>query len=356
MELTDHEFGTTENGERVTAFRLAGDGGVAATIINWGVTLTLLELPDRDGQVQNCVLGYDTLAQYEAGHCSFGSTIGRYAGRIAGSRFTLDGTEYRLVANHGPHQLHGGPVGFSRRVWRAEPLPPGDAVGVVFRLTSEDGDQGFPGTLDVQLTCSLSADNELKLEYRATTDKPTHVNFTNHSYFNLAGHDSGNVHDHELTIFADKAAEINDDITPTGRLIDVVGSPLDFTQPKRIGADIDQAPLLYDHSFMVRQSSDAVPLAARLVEPRSGRVIEALSTEPVLQLYTAAHLKDERGIGGAIYQREQGVCLETEHMSDTPNQPHFPSTVLRPGETFQSTTVYRFCCLKPQEALSLQRK
>jgi len=344
-DFTVRDFGTTQAGEEVKAFRLVNGQGVSATVMTYGAAVISLELPDRDGKVKNCVLAYDTLAEYEAGESYFGATVGRVASRIFDSKFTLDDVEYKLTMNHGKHHLHGGVSGFTHRVWQAEPWKKDDTVGVTLRLTSPDGDQGYPGTLDVEVIYTLSTDGALRLDYTATTDKVTHVNMTNHSYFNLAGHDSGDILDQELAIPSDQYVEIDDKLIPSGQFRSVADTPLDFRSAKKMGLEIEKAPLLYDHSFIVRRKGDALIHVATATDPESGRTLEVLTNEPVIHLYTTGHLKDEQGAEGAVYQSEHGFCLEASHLCNSPNQPNFPSTVLRPGETYRSTTIYRFSAL-----------
>ncbi len=342
MQWSVREFGTTQAGEAVQAYRLESGQGVAVTVMTYGATVTLIELPDRDGQVKNCVLAYDTLAEYEAGESYFGATVGRVAGIISGSKFSLDGNEYVLPSNYEEHHLHGGTRGFAHYVWQAEPWEKADAVGVTLRMTSPDGDQGYPGTVNVKCTYTLTAEGALSIEYTASTDKTTHVNMTHHSYFNLAGHDAGDVLDQELTIPSDQTVDIDDKLIPSGQINDVTGTPLDFRTAKSIGRQIKEAPLMYDHSFLVRGGGGQRTLVATAHDAKSGRALDVLTDQPVIHLYTTCHLKDEQGAERAVYQSEQGFCLEAQHMGDSPNRPEFPSTVLHPGETYRSTTTYRF--------------
>jgi aldose 1-epimerase len=311
-------------------------------MMTYGATVISIELPDRDGQVKNCVLAYDTLAEYEAGESYFGATVGRVAGIISGSKFSLDGDDYTLTANYEGHHLHGGTRGFAHYVWQAEPWERADAVGVTLRMTSPDGDQGYPGTVNVECTYTLTADGALNIAYTATTDRTTHVNMTHHSYFNLAGHDSGDVLDQELTIPSDQTVAIDDKLIPSGQFEQVEGTPLDFRSAKKIGLEIKNAPLMYDHSYLVRGGGGEVTLVASGHDPKSGRTLEVLTDQPVIHLYTTCHLKDERGAEGAAYQSEQAFCFEAQHLGDSPNRPEFPSTKLRPGETYKSSTTYRF--------------
>jgi aldose 1-epimerase len=340
-------FGRTEAGTPVELFVLTNAGGMQVEVIGFGATITALRVPDRDGRMADVVLGYDRLEGYDRRHPYFGSLVGRYANRIAGGTFTLDGRAYTLAKNNGPNHLHGGLVGFDQIVWDAEPLA--GAVGVRFTRTSPDGEEGYPGNLAVRVTYTLSDASELSVDYEATTDKPTPVNLTQHSYFNLAGHDSGPILDHELVIHADRYTPVDEGLIPTGELAPVEGTPFDFRTATAVGARIDQPHEQlqrgagYDHNFVLRRTGDGLQPAARLVERRSGRVLDVATTEPGLQFYAGNFLDgSDRGKGGVAYARRSGLCLETQHFPDSPNQPSFPSTILRPGETYRSRTVFRF--------------
>jgi aldose 1-epimerase len=343
--ITEQDWGLTRDGTPVRLFTLANRNGMVARITSFGAILTELQVPDRQGHLTNVVLGFDNLEQYLAGHPAFGATIGRFANRIANARFTLDGREYQVTVNHGPHHIHGGARGFDKVVWESRTLPPRhNAASVQFTYLSPDGEEGYPGNLTVVVIYTLTDDNELRIDYHATTDKPTIVNLTNHSYFNLAGH--GDVLDHVLHIDADRYTPANQDLIPTGEIAPVRGTPLDFTEPTPIGARIDQLrprPNGYDHNYVLNSGGSALALAARAHEPKSGRVLEVFTTEPGVQLYTGNWLDGRlRGIGGVVYGRHSGFCLETQHYPDSINHPSFPSTILRPGQTFQSTTVFKF--------------
>jgi aldose 1-epimerase len=343
--IVSQDWGRTADGQPVSLVTLSNRHGMVAKITSYGAIITELHVPDRQGQVTNVVLGFDNLDRYLQGHPAFGATIGRVANRIAGARFTLDGKEYPLAANIGPHHIHGGRVGFHQRVWQTRPLPPqADRAAVEFSYLSVDGEEGYPGNLAVKVTFTLTDDNELRIDYEAETDQPTPVNLTNHSYFNLAGH--GDVLGHQLEIAADRYTPSDRALIPTGEIAPVAGTPLDFTTPKAIGARIDQLrphPNGYDHNYVLNSGGGELAFAARAVEPDSGRVLEAWTTEPGVQLFTANGL-DGRivGTGGVAYPRHAGFCLETQHFPDAINQPRFPSVVLRPGTTFRSTTVFRF--------------
>jgi len=343
--ITTQDWGRTAEGQAVSLVTLSNRHGMVAKITSYGAIITELHVPDRQGQLTNVVLGFDNLDRYLQGHPAFGATIGRVANRIAGAKFTLDGRDYPLAANIGPHHIHGGRAGFHQRVWETRPLPPGaDRSAVEFRYLSVDGEEGYPGNLQVRVTFTLTDDNELRIDYAAETDKATPVNLTNHSYFNLAGH--GDVLGHLLEIAADRYTPSDRALIPTGEIAPVAGTPLDFTTPKTLGSRIDGLrphPNGYDHNYVLNSGGGTLAFAARAMDPVSGRVLEAWTTEPGVQLFTANGL-DGRivGTGGVVYPRHAGFCLETQHFPDAINQPHFPPVVLRPGATFRSTTVFRF--------------
>jgi aldose 1-epimerase len=315
--------------------------------ITYGGIITSLKAPDRTGAVADIVLGFDTLDGYLKGHPFFGAIIGRYGNRIGQARFTVDGQTYKLAANNGPNHLHGGPKGFDKVLWSAQPVSWKNAV--TFSRTSPDGEEGYPGALSVQVTYQLTDKNELIVEYQATTDKATPVNLTQHSYFNLAGDGSGDILGHEMTIHADRYTPVDGTLIPTGELAPVDGTPFDFRQPTAIGARINDAhPQLengqgYDHNWVVRRAGDGLQLAARVFEPKSGRTLEVATTEPGIQFYAGNFLDGSlAGKGGHVYRHRTGFCLETQHYPDSPNRPAFPSTILKPGETYRSTTVFTF--------------
>ncbi len=340
MGITKESFGKTADGREVTAFVLANADGMKARVIDYGATIVSVEVPDRDGKLADVALGFEGIEGYQgADNPYFGATCGRYANRIAKGRFTLGGTEYSLAINNGPNALHGGLVGFDKRMWNAE-ITGDNAVRMA--LTGSDGEEGYPGTLKVELTYSLSAANELTLEYTATTDRKTVLNLTNHSYFNLAG--GGSVHDHIIRINADRYAVVDDDAIPTGELRAVAGTEMDLRAPVPIGKNIaDVQGGGYDHNYCINQAAEAeLTLAATVVEPVSGRTLECRTTEPGVQFYTGNFLENIRGKGGATYNRQEGFCLETQHYPDSPNQPDFPATELSPGETYAQTCIYTF--------------
>jgi aldose 1-epimerase len=335
------------DGTPVDEIALTNGAGLEVRALTYGCIVRTLRVPDRTGQVTDVVHGFDTLDPYLRRHPYFGAVVGRYANRIANARFTLNGRTRALAANNGPHHLHGGRDGFDRRVWQAAAVEEG--VGVVFSRTSADGEEGYPGTVDVQVTYRLNDANELSIVYRATTDAPTPVNLSQHTYFNLAGHDAGDILDHELTIDADRMTPTDEGQIPLGTLTPVEGTPFDFRSSGRIGARIDHEHEQlrhgrgYDHNFVLNGGGGGLRLVATLRDPSSGRTLDVLTTEPGMQLYSGNLLDGSvEGKGGVRYARRSGLCLETQHFPDSPNQPHFPSTILRPGETYHSETVFKF--------------
>jgi aldose 1-epimerase len=341
------DFGKTKAGTPVDLYVLTNANGVQAKIATYGGIVTELHVPDRDGKLADVVLGFDNLQSYLAGHPFFGTITGRVANRIAKGKFTLDGKEYKLAVNNGPNSLHGGLQGFDKKVWKAEPIEASDGVGVKLSYLSKDGEEGYPGNLSVTVTYTLTNQNELRIDYQATTDKATPVNLTNHSYFNLAGAKSGSdVLGHELTLEADHYTPADETLIPTGEIQSVKGTPLDFTTPHTIGERIAQLPKSiggYDHNFVLNSGGKKLALAARVREPKTGRIMETYTTEPGVQLYTANFMDGStKGKGGVRYGKHAGLCLETQHFPDSINQPKFPSVVLRPGQEYKTTTIYKF--------------
>jgi aldose 1-epimerase len=335
------------DGTPVDEIVLTNGAGLEVRALTYGCIIRTLSVPDRTGTVADVVHGFDTLEPYLRRHPYFGAVVGRYANRIANARFTLDGRTYTLEANNGPNHLHGGRDGFDRRLWDATIAARG--ADVVFSRTSPDGEEGYPGTLKVEVTYTLGEAGELSIVYRATADAPTPVNLTQHTYFNLAGHDAGDILDHELTIDADRFTPTDEGQIPVGALAAVDGTPFDFRTPARIGPRIDAAheQLRYgkgfDHNFVLNRADEGLRLAATLADPRSGRTLDVLTTEPGVQFYSGNLLDGSfEGKGGVRYARRSGVCLETQHFPDSPNQPQFPSTILRPGATYRSQTVFRW--------------
>jgi aldose 1-epimerase len=347
-KLDKQPFGKTADGAEVDLYTLQSGKGMTAKIITYGTIVTELDVPDRAGKTADVVLGFDDLKGYLAGHPFFGAIVGRVANRIAKGKFTLDGKEYKLATNNGPNHLHGGIKGFDKVVWKAEPVDAKDGVAVKFSYVSKDGEEGYPGNLTCTVTYTLTTKNELRIDYTATTDKATPVNLSNHSYFNLAGHGSGDILGHEMHIQADDYTPVDDTLIPTGKIEPVKGTPLDFlpqtpafTIGKRIG-ELKGEPRGYDHNFVLRKNAK-LDMAARVTEPKSGRVMEVWTTEPGVQFYTGNFLNGkEKGKGGAVYNKHAGFCLETQHYPDSVNHPSFPSVILKPGDTYTQTTIYRF--------------
>lgn len=343
-------FGKTADGQAISLYTLTNVNGMEARIINFGAIVQSLKVPDRDGVLADVALGFDALKGYEETHPYFGAIVGRYGNRIAKGKFTLDGKEYTLAINNPPNALHGGLKGFDKQVWTATPLEASDAVGLVLRLVSPDGDEGYPGALTAEVTYRLTNDNALNIQYLATTDAATVLNLTNHSYFNLDGAGAGDILAHEVMVHADRFTPVDETLIPTGELRPVEGTPFDFRTPKPLGRDIGaddeqiKFGLGYDHNFVLnKEAPGALTLAARVVGPKSGRVMEVYTTEPGLQFYSGNFLDSTNiGKGDVVYAHRFGFCMETQHFPDSPNQPGFPPVVLRPGEKYESTTIYKF--------------
>jgi aldose 1-epimerase len=349
-------FGALPDGRAVDQYVLTNKNGMAVKAITYGGIITSIRVPDTSGTFENVVLGFDELARYlsdEYREASpyFGAIIGRYANRIEDGRFTLDGQAYKLATNNGPNHLHGGDEGFNRRLWKAEPFENDSARGVVFTYTSPDGEEGYPGRLDTEVTYTLTDDNELVFGYRATTTEATPVNLTQHSYFNLSGQSEGTILDHRLMINADAFTFVNENLVPTGELQPVKGTPFDFTMATPIGARINQVNQQlqyaggYDHNFVLnREDAGAGSLvrAARVYDPESGRHLTVRTTEPGLQFYSGNFLDGRLEGPNGPYEHRSGLALETQHFPNSPNEENFPSTILRPGETYRSRTVYEF--------------
>jgi len=346
--VTRTSFGSVA-GQPVELFTLRNANGIEVKAIDYGAIITSIITPDRDGKPGDIVIGFDALDGYLKPPPYFGAVVGRYGNRIAKGRFTLDGKTYALAVNNGANHLHGGIKGFDKVVWKGEPLA--GKTGVAFSRRSPDGEEGYPGNLDVRVTYELTDRNELVLTYHATTDKATPVNLTNHSYFNLAG--GGDILAHQLMIAADRYTPVDNTLIPTGVLAPVQGTPFDFRTPTAIGARIGQADEQlkngggYDHNWVLNRSGSGRQLAVRVVEPKSGRTLEVSTTEPGLQFYSGNHLDGTiTGKGGQVYQQRSGFCLETQHYPDSPNQPSFPSTILKPGASYDSQTVLTFGTVK----------
>jgi len=343
MSIAKTSFGKTEDGQEIDLYTCTNSNGLIVKLTNYGAIVVSVETPDRDGKLANITLGFDKLEGYLQRHPYFGSTVGRYCNRIAKGKFTLDGQEYTLAANNGENHLHGGVVGFDKQVWNAEEVKTNDGVGVKFTRRSPDGEEGYPGNLDVTAVYTLTNSNELQMVFSATTDKATPCNLTNHNYWNLAGAGSGTNEGHELQLESDKYLPVDDGLIPTGELADVKGTPLDFSSPHTIGErmkQIEADPVGYDHCYVLRSQDGLLALAARVKDPGSGRVMTIHTTQPGIQLYTGNFLNGGEGAGG--YHQYGAFCLETQHYPDSPNQPDFPTTILKPGETYKQTTVHKF--------------
>lgn len=346
MSIKKETFGANSEGAPVDIFTLQNSKGAEARILNYGGIVVSLKVPDKNGKLGDVVLGYDDFEPYRANRGYLGALIGRYGNRIANGKFTLDGKTYTLAQNNGPNNLHGGLKGFDKVIWNAKVIE--TKLGSALELTylSKDGEEGFPGNLQVTVVYTLTEENGLRVDFTATTDKPTICNLTQHSYFNLAG--TGNILNHEVMIAADRFTPVDAKLIPTSELRPVKGTPLDFTKPEKIGARInnnDQQLQLgngYDHNFVLNKNGRELALAARVTEAASGRVMEVLTTEPGMQFYSGNFLPDVRGKNGVQYGKHGGFAMEPQVYPDSPNRPDFPSPVLRPGETYRNTIIYRF--------------
>lgn len=345
MSVQAKQFGTTKNGEEVTCYTLENKNGMKAEFIDYGAIIVSLFVPDKDGKLDDVVLGYDDVAAYEANGCFFGALIGRHGNRIGGASFELNGVTYELEKNDGENNLHGGTPGYHKVMYQVETSDD----SVTFSRTSPHMEQGYPGNLDLSVTYTLTDDNELKITYTAKSDQDTLCNMTNHSYFNLKGHDGGEITDHNVWIKANGFTETSDDLIPNGTIVDVTGTPMDFRTKKAIGDDIgaDYKPLViaggYDHNYALDKKSGVLEKVAELSEDRSGRTMEVYTDLPGMQLYTGNFIEKENGKGGTVYKKRNGVCFETQFFPNSIHVPSFDSCVLKAGETFTSTTIYRFC-------------
>jgi len=341
--IVQSPYGRLPDGTQVDLFTLTNANGLVCKVITYGAIITELDVPDRAGKPGDVVLGFDNLKQYAAPNPHFGAAIGRVGNRIAKGRFTLDGKTYKLATNDGPNHLHGGVKGYDKVVWTARPVATADGPAVEFHYLSRDGEEGYPGNLDVTMTYLLSNRNLLQIVYLATTDKDTPINLTNHSYFNLAC--GGDILGHVLMLRASRYTPVDSTLIPTGEIVPVAGTPFDFTQPKAIGRDLGRLtnhPQGYDHNFVL-DGGKGLALAARVHEPVTGRVMEVFTDQPGIQFYSGNFLDGTvTGKKGAVYLQHTGLCLETQHFPDSINQPKFPSTVLHPGETYRTTTIYQF--------------
>lgn len=345
-------YGTTQDGQTVEEFTLKNSNGVEIAVITYGGIITSILVPDRQGKLANIALGFDSLEKYETKNPFFGAITGRYANRIANGRFRIADKMYQVPINNGPNALHGGVKGFDKRVWSAQEVQVDGQVGVALNYMSVDEEEGYPGNLDTTVTYTLSEQNELRIEYKATTDAPTIINLTNHSYFNLMGEGEGTIYDHILMINADHYTPTDETQIPTGEIAEVNDTPFDFRLPKVIGVGerSNHEQILfskgYDHNFVLNRenlSPNELGFAVRVYEPQSGRTLEVWTTEPGIQFYAGNFIDSTLvGTSGRLYRQSDGFALETQHFPDSPNQPHFPSTVLQPDETYRSTTIYKF--------------
>ena len=349
MRIERSHFGHTPPGHPVTRFTLHNDRGTSVSIINLGAAVQSIRVPDREGVFDDIVLGYDDTEGYWHDAHYMGAVIGRYANRIARGRFILDGIAYVLSRNHGAHHLHGGMIGFDKRLWDAEPAPGDDRIGLTLKRVSEQGEEGYPGNLAVSVTYSLNNDNELRIQYRAETDQATPVNLTHHGYFNLSGNHNTAIDSHVVWINADFFLPVDAAFIPTGDIAPVAGTPLDFRQPTAIRERIDGSDVQldrvggYDHNWVLNAYDGGLQRQASVYHKESGRLLEVYTSEPGLQFYSGNSLHSRfPGKSSRPYRRRQGLCLETQHFPNSPNRPEFPSTILRPGETYSSETVYRF--------------
>ena len=346
---TNSDMQQTTASDSFQTFTLSNAAGMKVKITPIGGHIMSIQLPDKNGNLTDVVLGYDSAKEYIGGKGFYGSTVGRFGNRIAKGKFSIDGKEYQLSVNNGENTLHGGPGGFHNVTWNAKEITTYEGKGIELTYLSKDMEEGYPGNLNAKVVFSLSDSNELKIQYEATTDKPTVVNLTNHSYFNLSGEGSGDILNHEIAINADKFLPVDKGLIPIGELRPVKGTPFDFLEPHKVGerinADEEQVKtgLGYDHCFVLnKKQGNELSLAAKVSDPASGRIMEVWTTEPGVQFYTGNFLSGAPGKGGKPYNYRGALCLETEHFPDAPNRPAFPTTVLKPGETYRSTTIYKF--------------
>ena len=349
VKITKAPFGKTGDGQAVDLYTLSNPSGMKAKITNYGGIVTELHVPDKNGDNGDVVLGYDKLSSYIEASPYFGCITGRYANRIAKGRFTIDGNEYKLATNNGDNHLHGGVAGLDKKVWSAKEVKGVGRAGIEFSYLSPDGEEGYPGNLHCKVTYWLTVQNEIEIQYEATTDKSTHLNLTHHSYFNLAGAGSGDILDHEVELFADKFVPTDATNIPLGELAPVKGTPFDFLTPHKIGARIGEknqqlkVGLGYDHNWVINSTGKGLELAARVTEETSGRVMEVLTDQPGIQFYTGNFLDGSNvGKGGNVYKHRNAFCLETQKFPDSPNNASYPSSLLEPGQTYRHVCIYRF--------------
>ena len=353
MNIEKKSFGRIEDGTEALLYTLTNNNGVSMSVTNYGGIITELKVPDKNGSISDIVLGYDKVEDYVKETPYLGATIGRYGNRIAKGKFILNGTEYSLATNNDPNHLHGGVKGFDKVMWNLEPFQKENELGLLMKYISKDGEEGYPGNLDVTVTYTLNDNNELRIDYLATTDKPTICNLTNHSYFNLKDAGVSTILDHELQIFADKYTPIDPTSIPLGELAPVEGTPFDFRETKTIGRDINldneqlKNGIGYDHNFVLNGNMGEMRLAAKVVEHTTGRVMEIFTEEPGVQFYSGNFLDGTLiGKNGVAYKHRNGFCLETQHYPDSPNQPDWPTTILNPGETYKTSTIHKFSVIK----------
>ncbi len=341
MKIRKRPFGTLSSGQKTVLYTISNNE-MSISVTNYGCIITSIMVPGLNGQNTDIVLGYPTIEKYTDNVPYFGCLVGRFANRLADAKFTIAGETYQLTANNGANCLHGGKPGYHKMVWKAEPFNNSKEAGVMFRRTSPAGEQGFPGNLDMRVSYSLTSGNDIIIRYSAKTDAPTPVNLTNHSYFNLAGHDSGTVLDHQVQLFADRYVPVNANAIPTGEILDVAGTPFDFRTPKDIGRDIADVPGGFDHNWEINRAGDSLNPVAGVYEPVSGCSLTVYSTQPGVQFYTANFLDNELGKDGERYVKNSGFCLETQHFPDSPNQRDFPDSILLPGDQYRQETIWHF--------------
>lgn len=346
-------FGKLPDGNEVYCYTLKNANGMTVKVINYGATIASIMVPDKNGKFADVAFGYDSLSGYENGNAFFGGTIGRYANRIGNAKFTLDGKTYEVSANEGKNMLHGGKIGFNKVLWNAEPLETSKGPAVKMTYVSKDGEDGFPGTLTATVTFTLTKDNAIRIDYSAKTDKPTVVNLTNHSYFNLSGDPTKSILNDEVLIRADKFTPVNNTLIPTGKIETVANTPFDFRKLTPIGARINEPNdqlkygIGYDLNWVLKGYDKKVREAAEVYDPSSGRILEVLTDQPGLQFYSGNHIDGTQvGKGGVVYKFRTALCMEAQHYPDSPNEPKFPSTTLKPGQTYKQTTIYKFTVKK----------
>ena len=342
MTIKRTDFGTTSDDKAISLYTLTNKNGASVQMMNYGAIIVSINVPDKDGVIANVNLGFDKLAPYLKGHPFFGATVGRFANRIASGKFTIGADEYQLATNIGKNHLHGGRVGFDKKVWKVEEIEKPELTGLKFSLFSPDRDEGYPGNMHVDAIYLWDNEDRLTVQFRATTDDATHINMTNHAYFNLAGADSGGINKHRLQLFCDQLLEVDDSIIPTGNLLPVGGTVFDFTEPHAIGDSIDKLKTTkgYDHCYVVNGQIGSLRPAAIVIEPNTHRALEVKTTQPGIQFYTGNNLPGNETSNGSV--AHDAFCLETQHYPNSPNQPNFPSTLLQPGETYEETTTFRF--------------